>query len=110
MQYKQLLGYEKGPDGKPRIVPEQAEVVRFIYDRHLAGDSIREIKAALEGREIPTVSGKTEWMASHIRSILTNEKYCGDVLLQKTFIQDCISKNGDPQHRTAPQIPDSKPP
>ena len=63
-------------------------MVRFIYDRYLAGDSIREIKAALEGREIPTVSGKTKWMASHIRSILANEKYCGDVLLQKTFIQD----------------------
>lgn len=53
MQYKQLLGYEKGPDGKPRIVPEQAETVRFIYDRYLAGDSIREIKAALEGQEFP---------------------------------------------------------
>ena len=92
MQYKQLLGYEKGPDGKPRIVPEQAETVRFIYDRYLAGDSIREIKVALEGQRIPTVSGKVEWMGSHIRSILTNEKYCGDVLLQKTFIQDCISK------------------
>ncbi|MDV9524089.1 recombinase family protein, partial [Clostridioides difficile] len=62
MQYKQLLGYEKGPDGKPRIVPEQAETVRFIYDRYLAGDSIREIKAALEGQGIPTVSGKAEWM------------------------------------------------
>ncbi|MCB7362916.1 recombinase family protein, partial [Flavonifractor plautii] len=81
INYKNLLGYEKGPDGKPAIVPEQAETVRFIYDRYLAGDSVREIKAALEGREIPTVSGKTEWMASHIRSILTNEKYCGDVLL-----------------------------
>ena len=85
MQYKQLLGYEKGPDGKPRIVPEQAETVRFIYDRYLAGDSIQEIKAALEERKVPTVSGKEVWMGSHIRSILTNEKYCGDVLLQKTF-------------------------
>ena len=103
MQYKQLLGYEKGPDGKPRIVPEQAEVVRFIYDRYLAGDSIREIKAALEGREIPTVSGKQEWMASHIRSILTNEKYCGDVLLQKTFIQDCISKKVIPNTGQLPK-------
>ena len=103
MQYKQLLGYEKGPDGKPRIVPEQAETVRFIYDRYLAGDSIREIKAALEGREIPTVSGKTEWMASHIRSILTNEKYCGDVLLQKTFIQDCISKKVIPNTGQLPK-------
>ena len=103
MQYKQLLGYEKGPDGKPRIVPEQAETVRFIYDRYLAGDSIREIKAALEGQGIPTVSGKAEWMASHIRSILTNEKYCGDVLLQKTFIQDCISKKVIPNTGQLPK-------
>ena len=103
IQYKQLLGYEKGPDGKPRIVPEQAETVRFIYDRYLAGDSIREIKATLEGREIPTVSGKAEWMASHIRSILTNEKYCGDVLLQKTFIQDCISKKVIPNTGQLPK-------
>ena len=51
MQYKQLLGYEKGPDGKPRIVPEQAETVRFIYDRYLAGDSIREIKDNLQRLE-----------------------------------------------------------
>ena len=92
MQYKQLLGYEKGPDGRPVIVPEQAEIVRFIYDRYLAGDTTCEIKTALEAQGIPTVSGKKVWMASHIRSILTNEKYCGDALLQKTFIQDCISK------------------
>ena len=103
MQYKQLLGYEKGLDGKPRIVPEQAEAVRFIYDRYLAGDSIQEIKAALEGREIPTVSGKKEWMGSHIRSILTNEKYCGDVLLQKTFIADCISKKVIPNTGQLPK-------
>lgn len=103
MQYKQLLGYEKGPDGKPRIVPEQAETVRFIYDRYLAGDSIREIKVALEGQRIPTVSGKVEWMGSHIRSILTNEKYCGDVLLQKTFIQDCISKKVIPNTGQLPK-------
>ena len=103
MHYKQLLGYEKGPDGRPVIVPEQAETVRFIYDRYLAGDSIREIKAVLEGREIPTVSGKKEWMGSHIRSILTNEKYCGDVLLQKTFIQDCISKKVIPNTGQLPK-------
>ena len=103
MQYKQLLGYEKGPDGRPRIVPEQAEVVRFIYDRYLAGDSIREIKAALEGQKIPTVSGKEVWMGSHIRSILTNEKYCGDALLQKTFIQDCISKKVIPNNGQLPK-------
>ena len=103
INYKNLLGYEKGPDGKPAIVPEQAETVRFIYDRYLAGDSIREIKVALEGQRIPTVSGKVEWMGSHIRSILTNEKYCGDVLLQKTFIQDCISKKVIPNTGQLPK-------
>ena len=103
INYKNLLGYEKGPDGKPAIVPEQAETVRFIYDRYLAGDSIREIKAALEERKVPTVSGKEVWMGSHIRSILTNEKYCGDVLLQKTFIQDCISKKVIPNTGQLPK-------
>ena len=103
MQYKQLLGYEKGPDGKPRIVPEQAKTVRFIYDRYLAGDTTREIKAALEAQGVPTVSGKGVWMGSHIRSILTNEKYCGDVLLQKTFIQDCISKKVIPNTGQLPK-------
>ena len=103
INYKNLLGYEKGLDGKPAIIPEQAETVRFIYDRYLAGDSIREIKAALEGHRIPTVSGKAEWMASHIRSILTNEKYCGDVLLQKNFIQDCISKKVIPNTGQLPK-------
>ena len=103
MHYKNLLGYEKGPDGKPRIVPEQAEVVRFIYDRYLAGDTTREIKTALEAKGASTVSGKGTWMASHIRSILTNEKYCGDVLLQKTFIQDCISKEVIPNTGQLPK-------
>ena len=103
MHYERLLGYEKGPDGRPVIVPDQAEVVRFIYDRYLAGDTTREIKAALEAQGTPTVSGKGVWMASHIRSILTNEKYCGDVLLQKTFIADCISKKVIPNTGQLPK-------
>lgn len=103
INYKNLLGYEKGSDGKPAIVPEQAETVRFIYDRYLAGDSIREIKSTLEAQGVPTVSGKEVWMGSHIRSILTNEKYCGDVLLQKTFIQDCISKKVIPNTGQLPK-------
>ena len=92
MQYKWLLGYEKGPDGKPAIVPEQAETVRFIYDRYLAGETLQGIKEALEAQRSLTATGSTTWTTVNIRSILTNEKYCGDVLLQKTFIADCISK------------------
>ena len=90
LHYKWLLGYERGPDGKAVIVPEQAETVRFIYQRYLAGDTLRTIKAALEEKGCLTVTGKTEWTPARIQSILTNEKYCGDALLQKTFIQERV--------------------
>ncbi len=90
--YKYLYAYEKGEDGRPRIIPDQAEVVKSIYDRFLAGASLRQIKEWLESEGIPNVAGKEEWTISAIRGILTSEKYCGDVILQKTFISDCISK------------------
>lgn len=92
MQYKWMLGYEKGPDGKPLINEEQAETVRFIYQRYLAGDTLRAIKSKLEAQGALNAVGKQEWTIKNLMSILTNEKYCGDALLQKTFIQDCISK------------------
>ncbi|MBM6885044.1 recombinase family protein [Pseudoflavonifractor phocaeensis] len=103
MQYKWLLGYEKGADGKPAIVPEQAETVRFIYDRYLAGDTLQGIKEALEAQRRLTAAGNTTWTTVNIRSILTNEKYCGDVLLQKTFIADCISKKVIPNTGQLPK-------
>ena len=91
-QYKRWYAYRKGTDGRPEIIPEQAEVVRQIYDRYLAGASLRQIKEGLEAQNILNVDGEPEWTLSVIKGILTNEKYCGDALLQKTFIQDCISK------------------
>ena len=92
IQYKRLYAYEKGEDGKPKIIPEQAEVVRSIYDQYLTGASLRMIKDRLEAEHIPNVAGESEWTITAIRSILANEKYCGDVLLQKTYISDCISR------------------
>lgn len=92
IQYKRLYAYEKGEDGMPQIIPEQADVVRSIYDRYLTGASLRMLKDWLESEQIPNVAGGAEWTISSIRSILTNEKYCGDVLLQKTYISDCISR------------------
>jgi len=91
-QYKRWYAYQKGSDGRPEIIPEQAEVVRQIYDRYIAGASLRQIKDWLESQNILNVDGEPEWTLSTIKGILTNEKYCGDALLQKTFIQDCISK------------------
>lgn len=90
--YKNFLGYRKGEDGKPEIVPEEAETVRFIYESFLAGDSFGGIKVKLEGKGILSPSGTPTWRYSTIQSILTNEKYAGDAIINKTYIEDCISK------------------
>lgn len=92
IQYRYFYGYRKGADGKPEIIPEQAEVVRKIYDLFLSGTSIRGVKDYLEQHNIRNIDGELKWARNAINSILTNEKYCGDVLLQKTYIDDCINK------------------
>ena len=99
---RNLYAYEKAEDGSLRIIPEQAEVVKKIFDSFLAGRSVRMIKTELEAQGIPATKGGTEWSESVIRSILKNEKYCGDVLMQKTYTQDCISKK---QIRNVGQLP-----
>ena len=90
--YKSFLGYRRGADGKPEIDPEQADTVRRIYDRFLAGDSLQQIANGLTADGIPTPMGKAVWQASVVQSILSNEKYKGDALLGKTYVEDCISK------------------
>ena len=96
-----MYGYRRDKLTKEvRIVPEEAEVVRTIYRFFLDGMSTHQIKEYLEKSNIKTYSGGSEWRQSAIINILKNEKYCGDVLYQKTYILDCISKkkitnNGD---------------
>lgn len=90
--YDAMLGYRKGNDGQPEIVPEEAETIRFIYDRFLAGDSLSGICRKLESMHILSPGGKEHWQNSTVQSILTNEKYKGDAIINKTFITDCISK------------------
>ena len=87
-----MLGYRKDHDGNPIIVPEEADLVRKIFHMFLDGASMAQLKKYLESHHIKTASGKDIWSMSVIRSILTNEKYVGDVLYQKTFRTDCISK------------------
>ena len=91
-QYKKMLGYRKGTDGQPEIVPEEAEIIRRIYRRYLAGRSLGQIKQELEQDNIPTAQKVERWSSAVIHNILTNEKYMGDALLQKTYITDCITK------------------
>lgn len=90
--YRSMLGYRRGADGKPEIVPEEAEVVRRIYRRYLEGCSEGQIQKELTLDGIATAKGVKAWSHQVVHSILTNEKYAGDALLQKTFTTDCISK------------------
>ena len=86
------FGYRKGADGVPEIVPEQAEIVKIIYDRFLDGYSTRQICDFLNSIGAISYTGKTTWDKVIINQILKNEKYVGDLLLQKTFISDPINK------------------
>lgn len=90
--YKTFLGYRKGADGQPEIVPEQADIVRRIYNDFLAGATYLEIAKRLTEEKVPTMGGGSRWFSERIKSILKNEKYKGDALLQKTYITDPISK------------------
>ncbi|HPY83637.1 MAG TPA: recombinase family protein [Ruminococcus flavefaciens] len=92
MCYGAFLGYRKGENGQPEIVPEEAEIVRFIYRQYITGQTPYKIAAELTAQGIPTPTGKTKWAVSTIRSILTNEKYKGDALLQKKFTVDFLTK------------------
>lgn len=89
-----MLGYrkEKG-ETEPRIIPEEAEVVRNIFKMYDEGHSLDQIKAYLESKSIKTPTGKPVWSKENIRKMLTNEKYVGDVIYQKTYRTDCISKH-----------------
>ena len=92
IQYKYLYGYRRGADDKPEIIPEEAEVVRWIYERYLAGASTRMLRDELHEQGVIYAEKSPQWTLPHIKSILRNEKYCGDVLMQKTFQQDVINR------------------
>lgn len=90
--YKNFLGYRKGEDGRPEIVEEEAETVRLIYDLFLEGETLNGIAGHLTDRGILTPTGKKKWSVCTVGSILKNEKYKGDALLQKTYTVDYLAK------------------
>lgn len=90
--YKKLLGYQKGPDGMPEIVPEEAVIVERIFNMYLSGETAERISAILKGENIHIPNKNLSFSSSMIANILANEKYCGDSILQKTVTIDCISK------------------
>ncbi len=92
MQYARLLGYRKGDDDKPEIVPEEAEIVKEIYRLYLEGMSLNMIVDRLNEKGLKTKGSNAPYRKEVIQRILTNEKYTGDALLQKTYVTDCITK------------------
>ena len=90
---KNFLGYSREPGKKtPVIVEEEAAVIRRIYADYLAGNSLPAIAKHLNAEGVQTPSGKGQWQPGTIKSILTNEKYKGDAILNRTYVEDCISK------------------
>ena len=109
-KYKNFMGYHC-VDGEIVIVPEQAEVVRKIFDLYLQGLSFGQIKYFLESQGIKTTTGKETWDAKTIQRMLINEKYKGDTMLQKTFAEDFMTgkKNKNIGQRNKYYVKDSHP-
>jgi len=103
LPYGQFLGYEKGEDGLPKIVEDEAKIVRLIYKMYLNGGTTTIIAKHLEAQGIPTPAGQKKWHVSTILSILANEKYKGDALLQKGFTVDFLTKKTKVNEGELPQ-------
>jgi len=103
MPYKRFLGYEKGENGRPAIVEHEAAVVRLIYRLYLDGKTAAGICKHLEQLNIPSPGGGKKWSKTTADSILTNEKYKGDALLQKKFTVDFLQKKMKANEGEVPQ-------
>lgn len=103
MPYGRFLGYRKGEDGFPEIVPEEAEVVKLIYKSFIEGLSYYKIAQLLMSRNIPAPAGGEKWYTRTVESILTNEKYKGSALLQKKFTVDFLTKKQKVNEGEVPQ-------
>jgi hypothetical protein len=103
LPYGQFLGYEKGENGLPKIVEAEAKIVRLIYMMFLQGKTINMIARHLTAEGIPTPAGKVKWNVSTVMSILQNEKYKGDAILQKGFTVDFLTKKTKKNEGEIPQ-------
>lgn len=106
-----LLGYSKDQYGRIVIDKDEAKVVKYIYNAFINGQSKREIAESLMANHIPTVTGLEVWTSTAVNNILRNEKYKGEILMQKTFTVDCFThkvrkNNGEkPQYRLKNGLP-----
>ena len=103
VNHNRFLGYTKDEDGNLIIEPEEAETIKRIYREYLEGASLKYICDSLMADGILTGAGKKNWIPSTVHKILTNEKYIGDALLQKTVATDFLEKKRQINNGLAPQ-------
>lgn len=101
--FKRFLGYDRGPDGNLVLNPDEAVTVRRIYSMFIQGMSPYGIATHLTADGIKSPGGKDKWNAGAVRSILTNEKYKGDALLQKSYTVDFLTKKKKVNEGEIPQ-------
>ena len=103
LNHNRFLGYDKDEAGNLIINEKQAKIVRRIYIEFLNGKGTSHIARELEQDKIKGCSGNTKWYDSTVKSILQNEKYKGDALLQKTYTVDFLSKKRELNNGEVPQ-------
>lgn len=97
-----LLGFRQ-ENGEVTIIEEEAAIVRQIYDYFLAGHNYEYITKRLRDEGVPTKRPGATWANKTVYNILENEKYCGDCLFQKTFIESPITHKSVPNRGELPQ-------
>ena len=100
---KNIIGYYRDYSGRVKIEPAEAEIIRYIYDSFIEGASPREIADSLTVQGIHSPKGMDRWQQSTIRNILRNEKYCGDVLYQKSYTKDYLTHKSVKNRDVLPQ-------
>lgn len=101
--FGRFLGYDKGDDGNLVVNEKEAATIRYIYSLFLEGLSLGTIASRLTDEGYPTPGGQKQWAQGTLRSILTNEKYKGDALLQKSYTADFLTKRQIENQGEVPQ-------
>ena len=98
-----LYGYEKTEEGEYQIVPEEAAVVKKVFDLYEQGESIQSIRRYLADYGVKSPTGEDKWTNSSIHTLLTNMRYTGDIVLQKTITEHHLTHRAI--RNTAEKVP-----
>ena len=98
-----MLGYKRNRDGVLEIIPEEADIVKMMFSDAMSGMGGQAIANKLNMLKIRTKNG-CQWTAHGVRRVLSNEKYCGDLRLQKFYNENHLTKRKMTNDGNLPQI------